>query len=297
MYAYDFLYDNSNITATTLDGLGTSYYAEGIGELYSRSGWDKHATWVNLIAGPYTQSHAHQDQGSLMIYKDGWLAYDSVINSQSGLTQATTAHSLVRIDQGSTPVRQVADTISKVEALHRGTGWLYTSANLTPAYDNNAAVQKVHREMVYLKPDVFVVFDRVQSASGTTQTWQLATPVQPQISGTSATIAGTHQLHVEKISGGTMSVHNYAGDADMSGGFRLDETQPGGDQRYLHVLSIDGSVGSTSAAGDATHPGVTIQLADGRTATVTFNKDTVGASLTLDGATTDLAAGVDALPE
>ena len=297
MYAYDFLYDNSNITATTLDGLGTSYYAPGIGEIYTRSGWDTHATWVNLIAGPYTQSHAHQDQGALMIYKDGWLAYDSVINSQSDLTQATTAHSLVRIDQGGTPVRQVANTVSKVEALHRGTGWLYTSADLTPAYDGNAAVQKVHRELVYLKPDVIVVFDRVQTASGTTQTWQLATPVSPQISGTSATIAGAHQLHIEKISGGTMGVHNYASDADMSGGFRLDETQPGGDQRYLHVLSIDGSVGSTTAAGDATHPGVTIQLADGRTATVTFNKDTVGASLTLDGTTTDLAAGVETLPE
>jgi hypothetical protein len=42
---------------------------------------------VNLIAGPYTPSDAHEDQGSLMIYKDGWLAYDVVVK------QETTAHS------------------------------------------------------------------------------------------------------------------------------------------------------------------------------------------------------------
>ena len=89
MTAYDFLVREPDVAPTPLDGLGTSYYAPGIGELYARSGWDKHATWVNLIAGPYTQSHAHQDQGSMMIYKDGWLAYDANVDSHSGLRQET----------------------------------------------------------------------------------------------------------------------------------------------------------------------------------------------------------------
>src|SRR5262249_37895759 len=61
MCAYDFLYDNGNVTAQPIDGLNTTYYASGIGQLYTRSGWDTHATWVNLTVGPYTQSHAHQD--------------------------------------------------------------------------------------------------------------------------------------------------------------------------------------------------------------------------------------------
>jgi hypothetical protein len=299
MYSYDFLYDNANVTAQPIEGLNTSYYAPGIGELYARSGWDTHATWVNLIAGPYTQSHAHQDQGSLMIYKDGWLAYDAVVSSHSGLTQETTAHGLVRIDSGGQPVRQIADTISKVTALHQGTGYTHVAADLTPAYDGNAAVQKVQREMVYLLPDVVVVFDRVQSASGTSQTWQLASPVAASISGATATLANAgHTLNVQKISGGTMSVTNMTSvDADFAGGYRLDEAMPGGDNRYLHVLSIDGSVSSTTAAGDATHPGVTVHLANGHNATVTFVRDTPGATLVLDGATKSLGAGVDKLPE
>ncbi len=299
MRVYDFLYDNANVTAQPIDGLNTTYHAKGIGEIYTRSGWDTHATWVNLIAGPYTQSHAHQDQGSLMIYKDGWLAHDAVIHSSSGLTQATTAHGLVRIDSGGQPVRQIANTISKVTALHQGTGYTHVASDLTPAYGGNAAVQKAQREIVYLLPDVVIVFDRVQSTASTQQTWQLVSPVAASISGTTATITSAgHSLKVQKISGGTMSVTAMTSvDADFSGGFRLDEQMPGGDNRYLHVLSIDGSVSSTTSAGDAAHPGVQVNLAGGRTATVTFNRDTAGATLVLDGVTKTLGATVDTLAE
>jgi hypothetical protein len=299
MLAYDFLYDNTMVTAQPVDGLNTTYYASGIGELYARSGWDAHATWVNLIAGPYTQSHAHQDQGSLMIYKDGWLAYDSVIDSHSGLPQETTAHGLVRIDSGGAPVPQIAGTMPRLTALHQGTGYTYAAADLTAAYNGSSAVQKSQREIMYLLPDVVVVFDRVQSATGTTQTWQLASPVAASISGTMATITSSgHALNVQKISGGTMAVTPFTSvSSDYSGGFRLDETMAGGDNRYLHVLSIDGAVSSTSPAGDATHPGVTVRMSNGHTATVTFVRDTTGATLVLDGTTQTMAAGVDSLPE
>jgi len=298
MAVYDFLYDDATVTAAAVD-LNTTHYSSGIGELYARSGWDTHATWVNLIAGPYTEDHAHQDQGSLMIYKDGWLGYDSVINSFSGLTQDTTAHSLVRINSGGAPVRQVVGTKPQLVSLHQGPGYTYAAADLTPAYNGNSAVQKVQREVVYLLPDVVVVFDRVQSPAGTTQTWQLASPSAASISGSVASIAGSgHTLKVQELSGGSMSVTPFTSvSSDYSGGSRLDETMAGGDNRYLHVLSIDGAAPSVTAAGDATHPGVTVAMANGHSATVTFVRDTTGATLVLDGTTTSLAAGVDSLPE
>jgi hypothetical protein len=299
MVAYDFLYDDAAVTAKAVDGLNTTYYASGIGELYTRSGWDTHATWVNLIAGPYTEDHAHQDQGSLMIYKDGWLAYDSVIDSHSGLTQDTPAHGLVRIDSGGQPVRQVVGTTPTLTALHQGAGYTHAAADLTSAYNGNSAVQKVQREIVYLLPDVVVVFDRVQSAAGTTQTWQLASPVAASISGALATIASSgHALKVQKISGGSMAVTAFTSvSSDYAAGSRLDETMAGGDNRYLHVLSIDAAASSVTPAGDATHPGVTVAMSNGHTATVTFARDTTGATLVLDGTTKALAAGVDHLPE
>jgi len=265
-----------------------------------RSGWDTAATWINLIAGPYTESHAHQDQGSLMIYKGAWLAYDANINSKSGLAQATTAHSLVRIDSGGVPVKQIAATTSTVMALKKGSNFTYVAADVTPAYRNNPAVQKVQRELVYVQPNVAIVFDRVQSASGTTQTWQLAVPTAPAISGNLATITNAgHTLQLTRIapSAAAMSTYSFTADADFNGGFRLDQTVAGGDQRYLHVLSVDGAVSSTTAAGSATQPGVTVNLANGQRITVAFNRDTVGGALTIAGVTTTLTAGVDTLSE
>jgi hypothetical protein len=293
----DFIYDNSDVATGTMAG-GTAYYAPGIGELYARSGWDKHATWINLIAGPYTESHAHQDQGSLMIYKDGWLSYDSVIDSHSGLRQETTAHSLVRISSGGAPVPQIASTMSKLEALHRGSGWLYAAADLTPAYNGNSAVSKMQREIVYLEPDTVIVYDRVTSGASTQQVWQLATPTAPALSGSTATINGAHALHVQRLApaAAASSVFNYTADpsGDYGGGYRLDETMAGGDQRYLHVLSIDGAVTSASASGDST---VTVSLASGQSATVAFDRTSIGATLTYGGTTTTLGTGVDSLPE
>jgi len=297
MLAYDFINDPSGIQPLPLDGLNTAYHAKGIGEIYARSGWDKGATWVNLIAGPYTESHAHQDQGSIMIYKGGWLAYDANVQSRSGLSQTTASHSLVRIDRSGVPVRQVGVTTSTLQALHQGPGYVYASADVTPAYNGNTAVQKVQRELLYLAPDVVVVFDRVQSAADTAQTWQLAVPVAPSISGATATIANAgHTLSVARIApvGAAMSVYNCLSDPDLKGGYRLDERLPGGDQRYLHVLAMDGAVASASASGAT---GVTLNLAAGGTVTVSFVRDAPGATLTRGGVTTTLGAGVDTLPE
>jgi hypothetical protein len=298
MVVYDFLYDRPDVIKRSLSALNTAYHARGIGELYARSDWGKSATWINLIAGPYTESHAHQDQGSLMIYKGSWLGYDAVIKSHSGLDQRTTAHSLVRIDSGGVPVTQVASTTSKLAALHQGPGYVYASADVTAAYAGKSAVGKVHREVMFLQPNAIVVFDRVTSASGTAQTWQLATPVQPSISGSSATITNAgHSLKVTRVSGGgAMSVYSYSADSDYSGGYRLDEKVTGGDVRYLHVLSLDGAVSSTASAGTTSQPGVTINLASGGSATVKFNRDAVGAYLTMNGTTITLGAGVDTLP-
>jgi hypothetical protein len=301
MVAYDFLNDPTTMTALPLSDLGTTYHAKGIGELYMRSGWDTGATWVNLIAGPYTESHAHQDQGSLMIYKGGWLAYDANIHSKSGLYQATTAHSLVRIDRGGAPVRQIGKTTSKLVALKKRPGFTYASADLTPAYYGNSAIQKVHRDLVYLEPNIVVVFDRVQTAADTTQTWQLAAPVAPVLGGPTATITNAgHSLRVTRIapSSATMSVFDYRTDSTMNGGYRLDETVPGGDRRYLHVLAVGDSSGSPVSSASANgETGVTLNLAGGGTVTVRFTRDTAGASVTRNGATTALDVGVETLPE
>ena len=293
MYVYDFVHPP--VASAPLDGLATVYHASGTGQLYARSGWDNHATWVNLIAGEYTQSHAHQDQGALMIYKDGWLAYDPNVESVSGLRQETEAHNLVRIVSGGATVKQLTGTKSKLVALHRGTGYVHAAADLTPAYGGSSAVQKVEREIVYLEPDVVVVYDRVTTKSGTQQVWQLAAPKSPTLNGTRATITtSAHALNVQRLAptAATATVRSYTSDSDFKGGFRLDETIAGGDQRYLHVLWIDNAVGTVTGETD----GVTVTI-NGVSTRVKFSRDAIGGSLTIGGTTTTLGSGVDVLAE
>jgi hypothetical protein len=295
MLVWDFLYDNADVEAKPLD-MGTNYYASGIGQVYSRSGWDRSATWVNFSAGAYREDHAHQDQGSLLIYKDGWLAYDGVIDSANGIIQETGSHSLVRINRGGTPIKQMIKTESTMVGVHAGPGWLYSAADVTPAYKGDASISKVQREIVYLQPNTVIVYDRVTTSGDTTQTWQLATPVAPSISGATATINGAHALSVQRLvpAAATSSAYNLASTSSYRAGYRLDTAQPGGDRRYLHVLSIDGSVASATADGET---GVTVALANGETATVAFNRDDIGATLTYGGTTTTLGAGIDTLAE
>ena len=296
LLVYDFLYPNADVAAQPMTGLGTNYYASGIGHIFARSSWDTSATWLNLIGGAYTQSHAHQDQGSIMLYKGGWLAYDAVINSDNGIIQETGSHSLVRISNASGPIKQMVGTTSQTVALHEGADWMHAAVDVTAAYKNNASIGKVQRELVYLKPDVVIVYDRVTSVAGTTQTWQLASPVQASLSGATATMAGTHSLAVQRLvpASATTAVTNLANVTGYRGGYRLDETVAGGDVRYLHVLSVDGAVTSATTANDST---VTVQLANGKSATVSFNRDAVGATLTYGGAPLSLSANVDTLVE
>ena len=305
MYVYDFLYE-IDAAEQPMDGLGRAYFAPGTGHLFARSSWATDATWLNLIAGPYTESHAHRDQGSLMIYKGGWLAYDPIVESRSGIRQDEELHNLVRITAGGATVRQREGTTSRMVGLARGDGWLYAAADLTPAYAGNAQVQQVEREVVFVEPDCVVVFDRVATGAGTTQIWQLSAPTAPQVAGATATIDGAaFDLRVERIAPATAttSVHAWSGDGEFARGHRLDTTVAGGDNQLLHVLSIGTTVTAATRSDADGRIGVAITFADGRSATVRFSPDQVGGTLELRAAggavqaSETLRPGVTALPE
>jgi hypothetical protein len=305
MAVYDLLYE-AQVAEAPLDGLGRAYYGPGTGQLFVRSSWEPDATWLALSAGPYTESHAHRDQGSFLLYKEGWLAYDPNIESRSGIRQEEELHNLVRITQGGATVRQREGTLSRMTALHRGAGWLHAAADLTAAYAGHAAVERVERELVYLEPDVLVVFDRVTSAADTQQIWQLNTPVRPVVAGALATVAGAaSSLEVRRVvpESATASVRDWAGDGDLAGGHRLDVTVPGGDRQLLHVLAIDGAVSAATRSDAGGRIGVALALAGGGTATVRFGAGGVDGTLEVRDAAgavvaaAALAEGVDRLPE
>ena len=309
MIVEDFLLADLTATQTPLTGLNTAYHGSGTGQLYARSSWASDAAWLNFTAGPYTESHAHRDQGAFLLYRKDWMADDPNYHSHSGIQQGEELHNLVRFaPNGGTTIRQREGNTSTLQALQQGPGWVHMAADSTAVYEG--AVGLAQREIVWLDPGVAIVFDRTTSAAGVNQTWQLNTPVQPVINGSTATVTrGTEVMTLRRVISPTVttSVFDWRTDSDFSGGYRIDERAAGGANTFLHVLSFGTAAAPMVTAvvrSDAGgRQGVQVTFADGRVAIVRFSTTGVDGTLELraaNGSVTQsvlLNAGVRTLPE
>ncbi len=289
-YFVDYLNEPPQLPATALSDLSTTYWGSGTGQLMMRSAWDTGATYSNFICGPYTESHAHHDQGSFVIYRGNWLAYDANIDSASGIEQGEEMHNLVRISQGGSVVRQREGAPRcNLLALADNAQFTYAVADVTPIYNGNSAITKVQREYLFLRPSTFVVFDRVEAANGTSRIWTLNVPGTASSSGnTISYVNGANRLDVLRVAP--------TGLTPTISGRRVEVTHTAsGASLFLNVLGTNGSVSNAVAANGTGTTGASITLADGRTATVRFSNTGTGGSLEIS-AGGGLAAFSGALP-
>ncbi len=296
----DFLYDPAGQPSAGLETLYPVYHAQGVGHVFGRSDWTPSATWMGLIAGSYSQSHAHHDQGSLLVYQGEWLAYDANVDSHSGIRQEEELHNLVRIEAGGQVVRMHEGAPPTVlHALADDAQVFYLSADAAPVYDGQG-VDRVGREVVWIKPGVFVVRDVVATSDASARrVYQLNTPISPSVSGRRVTMDGQSSsldLFVVAPSSGPISTVSWAStDDDVQAGYRIEVAQQGdATESFLTVLGVGGAV--TSASGSSTS--ATVTLSDGRTATVSFS-DGAGPHVEVTGAggfVRDLPLTVQTLP-
>ena len=282
----DFLFDPSGTPTAPLDSLYPAYRAEGAGHIFARTDWSEGATWIGLIAGAYAQSHAHHDQGSLLLYQGEWLAYDSNILSHSGIRNEEELHNLVRIESGGDVVRMIEGSPpAELIALSDDAEVFYFAVDSAPVYGGQAPIDANLRELVWIKPNVLVVRDVVTtSEAAASRIYQLNTPLPAQVSGRRVHMQGSVSsldLHVLEPASGPIGVVSWAdADDDMDGGYRIEVAQSGNaSEQFLTVLGVGDAVDSASASGDV----VTVELSDGRTAIVSFadgsapNVDVTGA--------------------
>lgn len=303
-YVWDFLYADPAHAKLPLTKLERTYYGPGTGVTFFRSAWTNDATWGALIGGPYTESHAHKDQGSLLFYKSGWLGYDANIESTSGIQQEEELHNLVRLVQGGATLRmQESKSPGKMVSLADNANVMHWAAKLEPLY-GNAAVTRVEREVVFLKAlETFVVFDRIE-ADVTSSVWQLNAPVMPTQAGGKWSVAGTGttglEVFVLRPAAPTTTVTSWPTMlADIKKGARLDVTSTG-HTRYLTVLGAKGRVATAVGAEAGANTTATLTFAGGATATVAFSTDGAGGHVTVNGGglavDADLTAGVANVP-
>jgi len=288
MYFADFLYEQPDIPRRPLSDLSTAYYGSGTGQFAMRSSWDKAATYANFICGPYTESHAHRDQGSFVLFKGSWLATDSNMYSHSGIEQEESLHNLVRFENAGETIKQAYGTTCHLMALANTPEYAYAAARVTPNYRGNPAVTKSERDVLFIKPDTVVVFDRAASRAGIRRVWTLNLPGAPTVNGEALSyVDGRNRLDVQRLSptGLTSEVRAWPDlKKEMRAGARVDVADTStGPSAFLHVLSVNGAVIATSRSDGQDQTGAMIKFADGRVATVRFSTQGSGGWLELRG--------------
>lgn len=287
----DYLYQPPGASAAStsaLTDLNGTYWAPGTGELMMRSRWgDRTAAYSTLMCGPYTESHAHRDQGSFQLYRGEWLAPTSNIYTHSGIQQGEPLNNLVRIVQNGSTITQNWDSRCTLQALADNDVYTYGLAQITPVYSGKSAVTRMEREYLFIKPGTFVVFDRAGSISGTQRVWTLNLPGTPTVNGDLLTYVGAkgNRLEVRRVAPTGLSYQVGAPEIDGSETWSQPARQvnvmdtAGTQSQFLHVLGTNGSVTAATRSDGPGQTGVVITLNDGRTATVRFAQTGTGGTL------------------
>ena len=202
-----------NVKASAGSGTGVStasksMYFDTMGQVYMRSGVGDGDTYALFVSGGLQENHKHYDNNNFIIYKNGYRAVDSGTRPEPGQHLShyycrTVAHNCVTIrmpnetlpkywgeiasGETSLPVPndggQNDQLASELKVLKETSDYVYLASDATKAY-NSAKASYVMREFLYILPDLFIVYDRVNSTNADyPKTWLYHTVDEPQIDG------------------------------------------------------------------------------------------------------------------
>jgi heparin/heparan-sulfate lyase len=263
--------------------------------VYGRSDWSDAATWFRFECGDYWNGHQHYEAGNFEIYRYAPLAtesgeYTDYVSSHAvNWLIRTIAHNCILVyqpgekwsrqrdggrnqyanDGGQTkkwewPVDTLQIWKQRREQFERGNivayenrpELLYVAGDCTMAY----APSKLSlwtRQIVFLRPHAFVIYDRVISTRPEYEkTWLLHCRNEPRIDGDTATISqgkGTLMVRTllpEKASIRAIEGYAYHGQTfnearsaltDVANRWRIEVSPsvPQAEDRFVHVLFTD----------------------------------------------------------
>ncbi|HUU28740.1 MAG TPA: dockerin type I domain-containing protein [archaeon] len=213
-YAYkDLLWHDTSVPKGDLKAFKLSHYSPGAGYVYARSSWDEDATYFFFKCGDRFTAHQHLDNGHFLICKYEELAGDGGHYDSFGSFHdvnyhlRTIAHNTILVyDQNETWPGIRAGTVTGNDGgqhhnwpHHNGvvedaaawqTGrnlydiadilafedqgrYLYVAGDCSRAY-STGKLEYFTRQIVFIRPGTFVIFDRVKSRRTTyKKTWLL----------------------------------------------------------------------------------------------------------------------------
>jgi hypothetical protein len=196
--------------------------------------------------------------------------------------------------------------IADLLAFQDGGAFMYTAGDATRAYSKEK-LSHFTRQIVFIRPGTFVIFDRVKSTNENfKKTWLLHAGKPPVRKGPDLVITnGRGRLHVQTVLPVSPSVtlnqgddlYRYAGGhfpprakygVEAECRIEISPSSPAKEDLFLHVLTATEAAVDSVPRGAAEVRGNTVTLRIGD-ATISFFTDQVGGSITLGGRTTPFA--------
>jgi hypothetical protein len=240
-HVYDYRYDLlASAQDKAVQPTALVYDATGVGAIFARSDWSTSASWLATVAGPYDQSHAHQEQGGFTFYKGTWLAVTSNVWSHSGLHQETGAQNVVRFVSGGADIPQKDNTVS-THAVSTAAGVTTISEDLSPAYAGSGGkVTRWKRTLTYTAASHLLnIQDTCAIAAGVQPIFQVHVPAQPTVDAKGTVTAGNLTITPLQPSGAAVTVvsmHDLDGDYDS--GYRVEITPPAGNTSCAFSVNL-----------------------------------------------------------
>lgn len=349
-FAYmDFLWRDVTVPKGDLSRFKLSHFSAGPGHVYARSSWGEDATYFFFKCSDRFTAHQHLDAGHFDIFRREELAGDGGHYDEFGTVHdvnyhlRTIAHSTLLVldpsekwpsvragkvtgndggqhhnwphhngatsDPDDWQKRRVLYDIAAVLAFEDRGDFLYVAADATRAYSTNK-LKLFTRQIVYLRPGTFVIFDRVTATKPEfKKTWLLQAMKKPeQRGGDLAVTSGQGRLFVQPLLPAKRQmalasgddVYRYDGQSfpprRNTGSapecrIEISPSQPSATDYFLHVLTATDattdSVSRPAVRDEFDRVQVTLNGA-----TLVFTKDGRGGSITRFGQQTEFARTV-----
>jgi hypothetical protein len=254
VYAYkDFLWRDPTVPSGDLNAFKLSHISTGPGYVYARSSWSDDATHFFFKCGDRFTAHQHLDVGHFLIYKQDELAGDgghyddfgskhdvnyhlrtiahntilvldpaetwpgiragSVSSNDGGQHHNWPHHNGAVTDAQAWQKDRTLYDIGDILAFEDKGDYVYIAADCTRAYSPNK-LELFTRQIVHLRPDTFVIFDRVRSTRPDfKKTWLLQAMETPTQDGDTLTITNNKgRLFVQTLLPAQPNVELISGD-------------------------------------------------------------------------------------
>jgi len=338
----DFLYQEQPDPALPLKDFPLAHIATGIGKVYARGDWTDDASWLRFECGDYWNGHQHFEVGNFEIFRYEPLATESGeyidygSNHDVNWLTRTIAHNSMLVYMPGEQWKDMRDggrnkyandggqakkwdwtrdnlaewekeratfERGKIVAFQNTPAYMYVAGDCTKAYTPQK-LSKWIRQIVFLRPHTFVIFDRVVSTKPEyKKTWLLHSRFEPTITGNSTYVKnGKGELFVQtllpenpvisKIEGYTYGGMTFDPDrktalSDKACLWRMEvsPSKARNEDLFMTVLSTD-QAPQVKLVRKGTQVGVRVGNAE-----VMFSGD-AGGTLTIGGRTTPLEAKV-----